>query len=260
MILLQIPKLQFSTDNLIPVYIAWATMGGSAIAVLLASRYFAFTKEVTGSLMLVSVLTNSIFVGIPVTTAYYGTESLPFILLYDQLGTSIWLAVYGSIVISYYSSKGNFSFISIIKKVMRFPPLLAFISAILLSSYTYPDLISTLLELIALSVVPLALISVGLQLQFRLNPSEIKPFAVSLFIKLIIAPLIALVICLIFGWDQLLVGKVSIMESGMAAMITAGILASINGLAPRLSNAIVAYGIAFSIVTSWGLFILIEYL
>jgi len=68
---------------------------------------------------------------------------------------------------------------------------------------------------------------------------------------------LAIFICYIFGWGDLLIGKVSIMEAGMASMITAGVIASMNGLAPRLSNAIVAYGIALSFVTSWILYIII---
>ena len=260
MILLQIPKLHFSMDNLIPMYIAWATMGGCAILVYFISKYYAFNKEVTGSLMLVTVLTNSTFVGIPVITAYYGLESLPFIVLYDQLGTSLWLATYGTIVAAYYGSKGEVSFMMIGKKIMRFPPLIAFIVAVILNSfhYTYPDMIINILEILMLVLVPLALISVGLQLQFKLDANEIKPFTISLIIKLIISPIIAIVICYIFGWNSLLVGKISIMESGMAAMITAGVIASINGLAPRLSNAIVAYGITLSVITSGILYLIIE--
>lgn len=260
MVLLEIPKLQVSVDNLIPMYIAWATMGSCAILVYFASKYYAFSKEVTGSLMLVTVLTNSTFVGIPVVTAYYGGEALPFIILYDQLGTSLWLATYGTIIAAYYGSKGEISFSMLGKRVMRFPPLIAFITALVLHSYsvTYPDILTTILEFLTMMIIPFALISVGLQLQFKLDAQEVKPFTISLLLKLIISPIIAITICSLFGWDELLIGKVSIMESGMAAMITAGVLASINGLAPRLSNAIVAYGIALSMITSGILYLIIQ--
>jgi predicted permease len=40
------------------------------------------------------------------------------------------------------------------------------------------------------------------------------------------------------------------MEAGMAPMITAGAMASLAGLAPRLSAAIVGYGILVSFFTS----------
>ncbi len=258
MILLETPKIQFSANSMIPMYIAWCTMGISAILVYLISKKYHFTKEVTGSLMLVTVLTNSTFVGIPIITAYFGTASLPFIVIYDQLGTSFWLATYGTIIAAYYSSKGNVSYLIIIKKIIRFPPLIAFIVAILFSPYTYPIFLTNILEILTMSIVPFALISVGLQLQFKLKTSEVKPFAFSLIIKLIISPIIAIIMCYMFDWSDLLIGKVSIMESGMAAMITAGVIASINGLAPRLSNAIVAYGIALSMITSWILYMLIH--
>jgi len=258
MVLLETPKLQFNPTNMIPMYIAWITMGSSAFLVYFASKRYLFTKEVTGSLMLVTVLTNSTFVGIPIISAYYGTASLPFIVIYDQLGTSLWLATYGTIIAAYYSNKGDFSAKLIAKKIITFPPLIAFITAILFSQYSYPSLLVSLLEILVLLIVPCALIAVGLQLEFKLDTSEIKPFSISLFIKLIISPIIAILICYIFGWNDLLIAKVSIMESAMPAMITAGVIASINGLAPRLSNAIVAYGIAFSLVTSWLVYLIIN--
>jgi len=229
----------------------------SALLVYLASKKYHFSREVTGSLMLVTVLTNSTFVGIPIITAYFGVEALPFIVLYDQLGTSFWLATYATIIAAYYGSKGDVSFKMIALKIMRFPPLIAFIVAITFSQYSYPELLTNILELLVLTIVPLALISVGLQLEFKLETSEVKPFVVSLVIKLILSPMLAIFICYIFGWSDLLIGKVSIMEAGMASMITAGVIASMNGLAPRLSNAIVAYGIALSFVTSWILYIII---
>lgn len=258
MILLETPKLQFSANSMIPMYIAWSTMIVSALLVYLASKRYHFTREVTGCLLLVTVLTNSTFVGIPIITAYFGVEALPFIVLYDQLGTSLWLATYATVIAAYYGSKGEVSTKVILKKIIKFPPLIAFVVAILFSQYTYPPLLTTALELITLTIVPFALISVGLQLEFKLDTSEIKPFVISLLIKLIISPIIAILICYMFGWQDLLIGKVSIMEAGMAAMITAGVIASMNGLAPRLSNAIVAYGIALSMVTSWILYIFIK--
>ena len=51
---------------------------------------------------------------------------------------------------------------------------------------------------------------------------------------------------------------VSIMEAAMAPMITAGAIASMAGLAPRLSSAIVGSGILISFVTTGILFKLIS--
>lgn len=253
MIFLEIPKLHFSDETLIPVIVAWSVMAVSAVLVLLVSRYMDFSKEITGALMLVTVLTNSSFLGIPMIGAYLGEEALPYILVYDQLGTFLALATYGTFVGAYYSSEGKVSLKMVAIKVATFPPFVSLVVALFLSGVVFSGFINSVLEVLAATIVPFALVAVGLQLQFRLPKEEIKPFWVSLFIKLLIAPLIAILICYMMGWDTL-IAKVSILEASMAPMISAAALASIIGLAPRLSNAIVGYGILFSFLTSWVVF------
>ena len=75
----------------------------------------------------------------------------------------------------------------------------------------------------------------------------------ALVVKLIMAPIIAILICKLFNWNNQ-AAIVSIMEAGMASMITAGVIASMTGLAPRLSTAIVGYGIIISFFTTAVLF------
>jgi hypothetical protein len=212
-----------------------------------------FSKEITGSLMLVTVLTNSSFMGIPLISAYLGSGALPYILVYDQLGTFLALATYGTFVASYYSSQSKLSLKIVALKIVTFPPLVSLVIALFLSGVTYNIYIKETLEILSLAIVPFGLTAVGLQLQFRLPKEERKPFYISLFIKLIIAPVLALAICYVMGWDSL-IAKVSILEASMAPMVTAAAMASMIGLAPRLSNAIVGYGIIVSFVTSYIVF------
>lgn len=257
MIILQVPKLTFSMDTLIPIIVAWGVMGISAILVLLFARIFSFSKEITGSLMLVAILTNSSFMGIPIINAYMGESSLAYILVYDQLGTFIALATYGTFIASYYSSKSQISFKIITLKVLTFPPFLSLVLALLLMGVEFHPVLSKVLSSFANTIVPIALVAVGLQLQFKLPREDLKPFSVALFIKLIIAPIIAIVICKIFNWNNQ-AAMVSIMEAAMAPMITAGAIASMAGLAPRLSSAIVGYGILISFITTGILFGIIK--
>ena len=257
MIILQVPKLTFSMDTLIPIIVAWGVMGISAILVLLFARIFSFSNEITGSLMLVAILTNSSFMGIPIINAYMGESSLAYILVYDQLGTFIALATYGTFIASYYSSKNQISFKIITLKVLTFPPFLSLVLALLLMGVEFHPVLSKVLSSFANTIVPIALVAVGLQLQFKLPREDLKPFSVALFIKLIIAPIIAIVICKIFNWNNQ-AAMVSIMEAAMAPMITAGAIASMAGLAPRLSSAIVGYGILISFITTGILFGIIK--
>ncbi|XPV70409.1 MAG: AEC family transporter [Halarcobacter sp.] len=253
MILLQIPKLSFSMDMLIPIIIAWSVMAITAILTFYISKLLDFSKEVTGCLMLVTILTNSSFLGIPILNAYMGEEALPYVIVYDQLGTFIALATYGTFIASYYSSKSELSFKIIVYKVLTFPPFLSLVVALFLMGVEFNEVITKVLASLASTIVPVALVAVGLQLKLKLAKEEIKPFAVSLGIKLILAPAIAFLICFLFSWDNK-VATISIMEAGMAPMITAGAIASMAGLAPRLSSAIVGYGILISFFTTFVLF------
>lgn len=253
MILLQIPRLTFSLDTIIPIIIAWLVMAFSAILILLLARFFSFSKEVTGSLMLVAILGNSSFMGIPIINAYMGESALPYVLVYDQLGTFIALATYGTFIASYYSNKSEISFKIITFKVLTFPPFISLIAALFLMGVEFNPTITKVLSSFANTIVPIALVAVGLQLQLKLPGHEIKPFTVALVIKLLIAPLIAIIICKLFDWNNQ-ASIVSIMEAGMAPMITAGAIASMAGLVPRLSSAIVGYGIIISFLTSGILF------
>ena len=253
MILLQIPKLTFSMDIMIPVIIAWVVMILTAILTLFVSKIFHFTKEVTGALMLVAVLTNSSFLGIPIINAYLGDEALPFILVYDQIGTFLALATYGIFVAAYYSNKSEINVQIMVVKILTFPPFISLIFALFFIGTPFPDVILKVLSTLANTIVPLALVAVGLQLQLKLPGHEIKPFGMALLIKLVISPMIALIIVKIAGWTSL-AANVSVMEAGMAPMITAGAMASLSGLAPRLSSAIVGYGILFSFFTTAVLF------
>ena len=257
MILLQIPKLTFSMDTLIPIIVAWMVMFFSAILVLLVAKVFSFSKEITGSLMLVAILGNTSFMGIPIVNAYMGESAIPYVLVYDQLGTFIALAIYGTFIASYYSSKNQITFKIITLKVLTFPPFISLVAALFLMGVEFNPILSKVLASFSSTIVPMALVAVGLQLQFKLPKEDLKPFSIALVIKLIIAPIFAIIICKIFSWDNE-VSVVSIMESAMAPMITAGAIASMAGLSPRLSSAIVGYGILISFITTAILFKLIN--
>jgi len=256
MIMLQIPRLTLSMDVLIPIIIAWSVMILTAIFILFVSKTFKFSKEITGCLLLVAILGNTSFLGIPILNAYFGETSLPYVIVYDQLGTFIALATFGTFVASYYSSKTEINFKIITFKILTFPPFISLIFALFFIGITFPPTLISVLSSFANTIVPIALVAVGLQLQLRLPKEEIKPFSLALFTKLILAPFLAYIICYVFSWTNE-VSLISIMEAGMGPMITAGAVASMSGLAPRLSSAIVGYGILFAFLTTGVLFKLI---
>ena len=250
-VLLQTPKISFSLELMIPAIIAWVVMTLSAVLIIVLSKYYNFSKEVTGSLMLVAILTNSSFLGIPLLQTYLPNDDfMPYLLVYDQFGTFLALAVYGTFIVSIYTSKTKVTFKLIFIKVVTFPPFLCLIIALFFVGVEFNPTLTQVLEAFALTTVPVALVAAGLQLQLKLPKEDIKPFSVGLAVKLIFAPVVAIVLSYLCGWDNL-AAKVSILEAAMAPMITAGAIASMAGLAPRLSSAIVGYGIVISFATTY---------
>jgi len=248
MILLQIPNISISLDSVIPVGIAWSVMTLTAIIVFIVAKIFHFSKEITGALLLVTPLGNTSFLGIPLIQTYLSPSALPYVIIYDQLGTFLALAVYGTIIISLYSNTSELNLKMILYKVLTFPPFVFLMIAFMIPDTSYIDGFKDIFEILAFTITPFALIAVGLQLNLLLPKQEIKYISFSLFIKLIISPLLAYLICFYFGWNTLS-STVSIMEAGMAPMITAGAMASLAGLAPRLTSAILGFGIVISFVT-----------
>jgi len=86
------------------------------------------------------------------------------------------------------------------------------------------------------------MIAVGFQLTLRLDRKVISQLSIGLSIKLIGAPLVALFLCQLFELEGEAV-NVSIFESAMPPMISAGALAILANLAPKLAAAIVGIGI-----------------
>jgi len=250
MIFLQIPRLAFGFEMLIPIVVAWGVMIVSALFILMLSKILHFSREVTGALMLVGVLGNTSFVGIPLVQAYLGEAALPYVLIYDQLGSFIALSTYATFVSIYYTNHTTINAKAILKKIITFPPLVTLILSLPFVGVAFHPAILHTLATLANTIVPLALVSVGLSLRLKLEREDIAPFFTALGVKIVLAPLVAFALVWIFGWGGL-AADVSILEAAMGPMITAGALAVMAGLAPRLSAAIVGYGTLIAFGSTW---------
>jgi len=251
LVLLEVPKIEFSNDVIIPIIIPWIITFFGAITILLLSKFLKWDRNTTGALLLVGVLGNTSFVGVPLVSHYYGVESLPYVMIYDQLGTFLLLSTYGAIVIALYSGNTHIKVkpSHILVKILKFPPFISLLIAFGLHGIEFNDEITKSLSILANTLIPLGLISVGFSLQLKLARNEIVPLVAGLGTKLILIPFYAFLIVYIFNFKGL-VADVSILESAMGPMITAGVVATMAGFVPRLTSAIVGYGILFSIITT----------
>ncbi|MRJ44880.1 AEC family transporter [Idiomarina loihiensis] len=245
----KVPALEFSTDLLIPVVIPWILLAFSAVSIWLLGRAFKWPREVVGALLICVPLGNTSFFGFPMIEAFYGSDAIVYGLLYDQFGSFFGLAIYSTIVIALYREQDDKPTVgSVTRQIMTFPPFIALIIALLTKSLVYPEVFQRLIDSLAVTLVPVIMIAVGFQLKFRLPKGSKTPLTIGLLTKLVLMPLVTVGLLYGFGFDSTLV-QVTIFESAMPPMITAGAVAIMAGLAPRLSAAMVGYGILFAFVS-----------
>ena len=139
----------------------------------------------------------------------------------------------------------------IVKKVLLFPPFIAFVIGGTLNvlQIDFIETMQAVFQKLGGTVTPIALIAVGLQLKIERESKHWNFLALGLFFKLIITPAFFYILyILIFGQSGKII-EVSIMEAAMAPMITASILASSHGLKPKLSSMMIGFGVPLSFLT-----------
>ncbi|MDD5359655.1 MAG: AEC family transporter [Sulfurovaceae bacterium] len=241
-VLLHAPKIEFSTNLLLPIITPWVVLLLSILFVFVVFRE-AETKTKAALLLLIP-LGNTSFLGFPLIESILGKESLQYAILYDQLGSFLILAIYGTAVVSVYTH-GVVNTKAIVKKIALFPPFIVLIYSFFIGYV--PNIITPLVEILASTLTPFAIVSVGLSMKLRIDEHR-AIFTKAILVKLILIPLIVLVIFKLLGFDDL-VAQTTLLEVAMPSMITAGVLAINANFAPKLSASLVGYGILFSLVT-----------
>lgn len=247
-ILRYVPELTWDPALAFTGMIPWVAFGIS-VGVFAALRpLFKWDRRTTACLMLVAGLGNTSFLGLPICEALYGVEAIPIALVADQIGSFLTLSTLGLVVLAW-GDGAAVSSRAIARRILTFTPFWALIAALLLrAAPPLPEQLNEVLGRLSATLGPLALFSVGFQLQLGDLRARMRDVSIGLGVRLLIAPLVALIFALTAGLNGL-VGSVTIVEAGMPPMITAGILAADKRLDAPLAGLLVAFGIPVSVLT-----------
>ncbi len=249
LILQNVPQLQFSAELLIPAITPWLLLLAVVATVLVLSKVLHWSREVTGALLIVLPLGNTSFLGFPMTEALFGSAAMPYAVVYDQVGSFIALATYVTIVAALYSpTAAKPTAKSIMIKIVTFPSFIALALGLLLRGREYPPFASQLIDSLAATLVPVVMIAVGFALTIRFSKSEVSPLVSALVIKLLMMPALAALLWFSLGQSGTAV-QISIFQAAMPPMISAGAIAIMAGLAPRLVSGIIGIGILLGLVS-----------
>lgn len=247
--------MPLSPGMLLPASISWAVFAGAFVCFGLARRVLGFSRETFGCLVLTAGLSNVVFIGLPMIEAFFGHELTYVAFLCDSPGVTLILALPGVLLASSLSplekrpGGAARQVARALKSVALFPPFQGLVLGLALRGVDLAPWLLGGLRHIGMTLVPLALFSVGLGLSLTLPKGAGRPLLVGLGYKLVLAPLLGLgLAALIFG-DTGPVAKVAVFEAAMPPMVLGGILATDNGLDARLASLLVSVGTPLAFLT-----------
>jgi hypothetical protein len=249
-VLLKIPQLTIDKQWLLIIVLAWIAMFFCALCVVFMAKTYHWPKPIIGALLMTAVLGNTSYFGFPMVKLLFPDSSLAYAIVYDQIGTFLGLAIYGSIIIALFGDNEKINSGLIVKKILTFPPFIALIVSLLLPIQPLIELLSVPLTWLATLLIPLTMFIVGMQFSLKLQPDYQLPLLIGLTIKMIITPAI-LYLLLQHDWVPInqYAADVTIFEAAMPPMVTAGVMAMNANLAPKLAAAMIGFGLLLASVT-----------
>lgn len=247
--LVSVHRLVFDKALLAPAAMAWIMFGLGCAFFWWIGRIMKLRTPTIGALMLTGSLANTSFIGVPMIETYFGKQGVGFGILIDQAGTYLVLSTLGMLVATIYAQGSMPTARVIARKVFTFAPFIAFILALMLIPVSYPAWVEALLVRLGDTLVPLALVSVGYQIQFGEARGRVRELTLGLTFKLIVAPMvIALLYAGLLGGRGELI-QITIFEAAMPPQIGAAIVAMDHDLDPQLVTLMVGIGIPISFLT-----------
>jgi predicted permease len=243
-----IPTLRFDGEFWFLVVAMWLVFLGAWAVFATLGRALHWSRARIGALTLVCGLGNTSFIGFPMIEALRGREGLKLALVADQLGCFLALAIGGTIVVAVYSGKSA-SAAEVARKVLLFPAFVALVVGVIAGLLGgWPQPVDAIFDRVGATLVPIALFSVGLQFRLQFQRDQAAALLLALGWKLALAPLLIWLGGLAIGVSSAIL-TIAVLQSAMAPMISATILAGQNDLEPRLANSVLGIGIVLSLVT-----------
>ena len=221
----------------------------------LLSKPLNTNPSTISGITLTTSLSNTSFIGFPLVMAYFGEQHIGTAVICDQI-TFILLSTVGIIEALRAQGSEHISVCAILKKVLRFPPFLGCLVALSIPHYIDISIFNPLFDKLASTVGPLALFSIGLQLQIKGWTRAIKTISASLLFKLFLAPLAVYILTLLLKINGS-IAQISIFEMAMPPLLTASVIADEYQLNPKLINLVISIGILCAFITTaiWWIYI-----
>ena len=211
------------------------------------ARLFKIPEKERGIFIGIFAVSNSIFIGLPVTTAIYGDSTIPFVTACFISNT----ICFWSLIVPGIAADGGEATVTIGQKIKQIfsPPLLAFItgSVINLAGIPLPEFVTSAFNYLGGNVTPISMVLIAYLLcdmgkgAFKLSRTN----SLAIFGRFILSPLTIILVCLLCKVPGEL-SKVFVTVGSMPVMNQAVLLASTY----KANDKAVAQALAFTCVMS----------
>jgi predicted permease len=217
-------------------------------------KFFKLEKKILATFMVVATFGNTSFIGFSYIDAFYGQDYVVYALIYDLFGSFLLVVSLGVFIINWGNGQ-TMRMKTIFKSVIIFPPIVIFFITIVCKLLPVPNFVMNTAQTIGSTLVPLAMIAIGMKLEMKNIFYKFKITTLALFLKMIFMPIVVMILFSIFYTLEDTWSKVTILEVAMPPMTTAVILAIKGGLDERFAINALVIGVISSLATVTGFYL-----
>jgi len=247
-----IPHIEWSMDYMYTALLPFLGFATSYVFFKTLNNWLKFSKRTLYTLIIVAGLSNTSFIGFPLVSTYYGEEFLKVAIVSDQV-TFFTLSLFGVLLAAgsrdiFVDDKAKYLFI--FKRLITFPPFVACIVALIFHEYLRYDVLNDVFSSFASTVSPMALFSIGMQLNFKRISHELNALYAGLLVKLFFIPVVALSLFYILDLKGDFF-RVSVFEISMPCLVASSIIIEKFGLNVKFANTLIGISILIGILLSF---------
>ena len=226
---------------------------GFAIVTVLLSGFLTFLggyllkldRPILMAVLLTSIFANSGNYGLPLISFAFGQDALAFASIY-YITFALLINTVGVMI----ASMGRLNFKDALLGMLRLPTIYAIIIALIIirTGWIMPSPVDRTISLLSGGAIPCMLILLGLELERAQWHKNIKAITFSVFMRLIIGPIIGWGVSILFGLKGTS-RQAGITDTALPTAVITTILATEYNLEPSLVTAIVFISTVLSPLT-----------
>jgi predicted permease len=235
--------------GLLLAYVELAIVG--ALAYLAATRWLHLSRAQTGALLVVVILGNTGYVGLPLVATLLGTDQLGPGIAWDSVVSAPMFLVVAMTIGATMGERPGDSLSAHLVAVVRNPPLIAVVLGLVAPNALAPDALLDVAHALVYVTIPLAFFIVGLTLggeseegALSFPPALTVPVTVALALRMVAAPLLMLGLATLI----ITVPHAYLLQAAMPCGANSVVVAHLYGLDLKITASAVAWSTMIAVV------------